>query len=180
MIESKLQLIECLKKEKRLYFPKGRKQYYRKKIQKDESYYIWKFQKTLRKTEYYKNTKKRFRYALFLRKKNIIGTKLGIYIWPNTIDVGLIIYHSGSIVINGHASIGKNCQLHGNNCVGNKGLNNEDAPTIGDNLDMGYGAVVVGKIHLANKCTIGANSIVVKSCYEESIKLAGNPAHKIN
>ncbi len=36
-------------------------------------------------------------------------------------EPGLVIYHSGNIVVNGFARVGEDCQLHGDNCIGNNG-----------------------------------------------------------
>lgn len=107
---------------------------------------------------------------------NRISSRLGVYILPNTFDWGLRIWHYGSIMVNGNARIGRNCQLHGMNCIGNKGGDSNKAPTIGDNVDIGVGAVIIGDIVIANNVTIGANAVVTKSCNEENAILAGNPA----
>ena len=55
----------------------------------------------------------------FLRRKNIIGNKLGVLIPPNTFGKGLQIMHHGSIIVNPDVRVGDYCVLHGNNCIGN-------------------------------------------------------------
>ena len=51
---------------------------------------------------------------------------------------------------------------------------------IGDNVDIGVGAVIIGNIYIANNVRIGANAVVTKSCYEEGAILVGNPAKTLN
>lgn len=73
---------------------------------------------------------------------------------------------------------GDNCQLHGNNCIGNN-LKSELCPKIGNNVDIGVGANIIGDIKISNNVTIGANSLVNKSIKEENAIFAGIPAKKI-
>lgn len=82
--------------------------------------------------------------------------------------------------MNGHATIGKNCQFHGNNCVGNKGGNSNEAPTIGDNVEIGVGACVIGNITIADNVRIGANAVVTQSCLHKGATLVGIPAREIS
>ena len=44
---------------------------------------------------------------------------------------------------------------------------------------MGFGAVIIGKIKIADGIKIGANSVVTKSFLEPNITIAGVPAKKI-
>lgn len=83
--------------------------------------------------------------------------------------------HTGNIVVNGCSKIGKNCKLHGSNCIGNSHCE-DDCPVIGDNVRFGVGAKAFGKIYIANNVTVAASAIVTKSCYEEGVVLAGIPA----
>lgn len=110
---------------------------------------------------------------------NRLGTRLGIETWCNVFGEGLLIYHvAGGIVVNSNARIGKNCHLHGNNCIGNNGKEKE-APIIGDNCTLGVGAKVIGGIKLGNDINIAAGAVVVKSCIEDGVTLAGVPAEII-
>ena len=146
----------------------------------DPEYYICKYLKMLRKQEYYINTAKgnKFKSLLALyyeRKKHNIGGKLGFYIGPNSCEKGLTLYHHGSIIINPGAKVGQNCMLHGNNCIGNDGKTNA-CPVIGDNVDIGFGAIIIGDVKIADNVKIGANAVVVKSCLQEGATLVGVPA----
>ena len=158
----------------------------RRKIMKrvhDPEYYISKYLQYLRKQEYYINTGRNNKFKILLsifyeRKKHNLGNKLGFYIGPNCFGEGLTIYHHGTIIVNPSARIGKNCKLHGNNCIGNNGQDDNN-PVIGDNVDIGFGAVIIGNIQIADNIKIGANAVVNKSFSEPGITIAGVPAKRI-
>ena len=144
------------------------------------SYSLKKFLRYLRKQEYYINTAKDSKLkgllALYYeRKKNKCGTRLGIEIGPNCFGKGLQIYHIGSIIVNPGVRAGENCKLHGGNCIGNNGKT-QAVPRLGNNVDIGYGAVLIGDIDVANDVTIGANAVVNRSVYESSSTVVGIPA----
>ena len=96
----------------------------------------------------------------------------------NCFDEGLTIDHWGAIVINPKAKIGKNCRLHGNNCIGNNG-SIDIAPVIGNNVDIGFGAIVFGDVVIADDIKIDANAVVNKSFLEPGITIAGVPAKRV-
>jgi Serine acetyltransferase len=137
--------------------------------------------KFLRKEEYYKSIKpnKLLRYWYF-RKKNILGAKLGFFIPAGCFDLGLMISHYGSVIVNPNSRIGRNCVIHGNCCIGNKGGENQDSPIIGDNVDIGQNAQILGGITIANGVKIGAGAIVTKSVTEEGVTVVGIPAKIVN
>ena len=147
---------------------------------------IWKYIKYLRISEYYKNTSvvanhtiwhRRLLYVLCKHKKNKLGSRLGIEIGENSFGYGLTIYHPNGIVVNEAAKIGNFCKLHGNNCIGNKGLIGENGcPRLGDNVDIGVGAKVLGSISIANNISIGANAVVLTSFDTENVVACGCPA----
>lgn len=179
MIDSKPKYIEAVAIEKQLYFP-DRKDYLYSLLVHDQNYIIFKYLKSLRYLEYCINTNKcKIIRMLAERKKNALGFRYGIYICPNSVEIGLRIWHSGSVIIHSAAKIGKNCQLHGMNCIGNKGVPSE-APRIGDNCNIGIGAVLIGNITLSNNITIGANAVVTTSCYTDGAVLVGIPAKNMS
>ena len=65
-----------------------------------------------------------------------------------------------------------------NNCIGNNGLTNL-CPKIGNNVDVGFGAVIIGDIEIADDIKIGANAVVNKSFLEPGITIAGVPAKRV-
>ncbi|MBR0410350.1 MAG: hypothetical protein IJI25_04995 [Eubacterium sp.] len=80
-------------------------------------------------------------------------------------------------MINGNARIGENCSIQ--QCV-NIGRNHElnDVPIIGDNVYIGPGAKLFGRITIANGCAIGAGAVVTKSFLNPNMNIVGNPAHE--
>ena len=59
------------------------------------------------------------------------------------------------------------------------GTNGKGVPKIGDNVELGYGCIIIGNISIADSCVIGAGSIVTKSISIPGSIVAGNPAKLI-
>lgn len=176
MITTKKQLREVLKSEEKFYLPGKTK--IKKMWTSENAYKIFCFVKYLRKTEYYYNNSgvlNRLMYTIYRRKKNILGRRLGIEIQQNSFDSGLMIWHSGNIVVNPRAKIGKNCVLHGSNCIGNNGKDSL-CPTLGDNVKLGVGAKIIGNVVIADNVTVAAGAVVINSCETKNAVLAGVPA----
>lgn len=171
-------LKETLRIERQIYLSSSVRYRFMEWLKQTEKYQIWRYVRALRyvgyhKYNYDKNIWHKLASIYWRRVVNIKGTRLGLIIGPQAFDEGLILHHIGPIVADG--DIGKNCQLHGDNCIGRShGLN--DTPTLGDNVRLGVGAKVIGDIYIANNVTIAAGAIVTKSCYEEGVTLAGIPA----
>ena len=141
-----------------------------------------KFQRKLRKLEYFGSCRKDilgrgYYYYLKLSYRKI-SMKMGFSIPENVFGPGLAIVHYGSIVVNPKAIIGKNCRIHVCTNIGASGGASE-APQIGDNVYIGPGAKIYGNIKIGNNIAIGANSTVNKSFEENNIMIAGSPAKKI-
>ncbi len=85
-----------------------------------------------------------------------------------------MIYHTGGVVINHRAVIGKNCTLRHNVTIGAR-YGDKDVPVIGDNVSIGTGAVVIGEITIGNNVAIGANAVVLHDVPDNHIAV-GNPA----
>ncbi len=146
--------------------------------------FIWKFQRLLRKCEYYKNvkSKKSFFYELLyiyykIKFKNL-SLKLGFSIPENVFGPGLAILHYGTIIVNPRAIIGTNCRIHADVNIGESG-GLEGAPIIGNNVYIGPGAKIYGNIKIADNCAIGANASVNKTFDEVGMLIAGVPAKTI-
>lgn len=73
---------------------------------------------------------------------------------------GLRIWHFGGIVLNPDTVIGKNCTLRHGVTIGNR-HSEHDVPVFGDNVNIGVGAVIMGKIRIGNNVSIGANAVVL-------------------
>ncbi len=141
----------------------------------DHSYSIWSYQMLLRREEYHLNRGNRLLALWYRRRKNRMGEKLGFTIESGVFGSGLRIWHYGNIVVNGCAKVGRNCILHGDNCIGNNGLDNRN-PVIGDNVDIGVGAKIIGDVRVGNNVIIAAGAVVVRSIEEDNVVIAGVPA----
>lgn len=140
---------------------------------------IWKFQIALRKMEYAKNTKKIFRYIVYRHKYHKLSYKLNFSIPLNVFDKGLSIAHMGTIVVNSHAKIGKNCRIQEMVNIGSTNGSNDSAK-IGNNVFIGTGAKIIGGVTIADNVVIGANAVVVKDILEPGTTWGGVPARKIS
>ena len=146
---------------------------------------IWKYEILLRKLEFFINTRKNKigKLIVGIRLKRL-GSKLGFTIEPNTFGPGLCLAHAGTIVINGKCKIGKNARIHVGVNIGNfsrldKNWVPDNAPIIGDNVYIGPGAKLFGKIRIGNNVAIGANAVVNKDI-PDNVTVAGVPAKVIN
>lgn len=180
MIETYSQLRHCMKVERPLY-PNRLYDY----LTSSQRVHNWRFIRALRWTEYLRNRGKRNilfmpLYIFSCRLKNRIGSRIGLEIDINTFGEGLVVHHNGSIVVSADATVGRNCQLHGDNCIGNLGSGKRPgSPVIGDNVDIGVGAKIIGPIELADGIRVGANAVVVTSFLEPGITIAGVPAKRV-
>ena len=81
--------------------------------------------------------------------------------------------HNDSCHLNA-TSIGDNFICYPHVIVGSKSLEDERKPTIGNNVTIGSGAIVIGNIVIGNNVKIGANTVVMKNVPSNSI-VYGNP-----
>lgn len=169
MITSKKELKYYLEKDKQML---GRNSKF-PHLYGDE---IWKFQRALRKYEYCSNTNKNIILKTFWKYRyHSLSIKLGFTIPINVFGAGLNIHHYGCIVVNSHAKVGENCNIQQGVNIG-KNYEETKTPTIGDNVYIGPGSKIFGKITIADGVAIGANSVVNKSCLEKNVVLVGSPA----
>lgn len=71
----------------------------------------------------------------------------------------LIIWHGAGLVINPSVNIGKDVVLRSGVVIGNDGKSDK-CPSIGDSVDIGANAVVVGDITVGDGASIGPNTFV--------------------
>ncbi len=155
--------------EKPFYF-RSKFHYITSLITHEDNYLIWKFLCYLRREEAARNKLTAYYWR---RRKNDLGAKLGILIYAGCCGRGLRIWHYGNIMIS--ATVGENCTLHGQACIGNDGISPK-APVLGNNVDVGIGAKIIGDVTIADDVKIGAGAVVTKSCYEKGATLVGVPA----
>jgi serine O-acetyltransferase len=108
----------------------------------------------------------------------ILSIITGIHI-PRGCEIGggLRIFHYGCIVINPETKIGSNCTLRHEVTIGNRN-GDHDVPIIGDNVDIGAGAKILGAIKIGNNVRIGANAVVLIDVPSDSTAI-GIPARVI-
>ena len=169
--------------EKELYFSKNYKDM---KRCRRERYYVWRSLSSFRYAKYYlekvnenkDNIIKRKIYNKFFHYYYADYNKFGRIsnveiVFNSEIGPNCDIWHGG-VVING--ILGSNCLIHGNNIIGNKGKGLEaKIPTIGNNVDIGAGATIIGDVEIADNCIIGANSVVTKSFNKKGSVIIGVP-----
>lgn len=115
----------------------------------------------------------RFFYRLVTHRLKV---KYGFQIPVGTeIGKGLFIGHFGSIVINGKAKIGDYCNIGHTITIGqaNRGKL-KGSPIIGNNVWIGTGSVIVGKIKVGDNVLIAPNSFVNIDVPSNSLVI-GNP-----
>lgn len=76
----------------------------------------------------------------------------------DNIGGGLVFVHTYGLGISGYARIGKNCTMHQMSTIG---FGKGGVPTIGDDVFIGMGAYILGKVRVGNNVRIGAGAIVV-------------------
>lgn len=122
-------------------------------------------------------SKKSSFFGLFYRILKIFYAHFYGFQIPNETKIGPGFYigHYGTIVINGEAQIGKNCNITHGVTIGqtNRG-EKKGNPTIGDNVWIGTNAVIVGGIIIGNNVLIAPNSYVTENIPDNSIVI-GNP-----
>lgn len=95
-----------------------------------------------------------------------------------TIGKGSKFAHRGlGCVIHPRAQIGDGCKIFQHVTIGSR--NGEGPPILGDNVYIGAGSCLLGKIKVGNNVKIGANSVVLHDIPDNSV-VVGIPARVIN
>jgi len=117
-----------------------------------------------------------FPYLMFYRF--FVEWVLGIELPRKTrVGRGLIIYHGQALVVNFKTVIGDNCVLRNSVTIGHKKLADgtlSGCPRIGNNVDVGANACIIGDITIGNNVIIGAGAVVVKNV-PDNCTVVGNP-----
>lgn len=177
--------------EKLLYLGDNKHKIKQMKKSHHKRYYIWKYLYFFRCCQYYRDVRQdksasrferklaKIKFKHYEKKKNNYSYKSGVEIGIDSkIGKNCDIWHSG-VVINGN--IGDNCIFHGNNTIGNKGKGNETlCPKLGNGVDIGTGAVIIGSLNIADGCIIGAGAVVTKSFENKNSIIVGVPGKAIN
>ena len=83
-----------------------------------------------------------------------------------TIGEGLYISHIGGVHINPQAILGKNCDVGHRVTIGASAMGRLGAPVLGDDVYIGTGATLVGKIKVGSGAKIAANTLVMSNIPE--------------
>jgi serine O-acetyltransferase len=96
---------------------------------------------------------------------------------PCEVQIGrnFVIDHFGGIIISGYAQFGDNCRIRNGVVVGLRRVEEKCAPIVGDDVDIGAGAKILGPIRIGNHVLIGANAVVLCDVPDNSVA-AGVPA----
>jgi serine O-acetyltransferase len=86
-----------------------------------------------------------------------------------------VIDHFGGIIVSGYARFGDNCRIRNGVTIGLRRVDEKLAPTIGNNVDIGAGAKLLGPIKVGDNSIIGANAVVLIDVPANSIAV-GVPA----
>jgi len=142
----------------------------------------------MRKLEYHLNCDKRnLVNRIFNDLRGIsferYSVRLGLTVPPNVFGPGLCIGHYGLLVVHGSARVGSNCRIQAGANIGNYSSSPEattgNAPIIGDNVYIGPGAKLFGKIIIGDNARIGANAVVNKDV-KPNVTVGGIPAKVIS
>ncbi|MCK4404558.1 MAG: serine O-acetyltransferase [candidate division Zixibacteria bacterium] len=108
----------------------------------------------------------------------------GIEIHPGArIGKRFFIDHGTGVVIGETTQIGDNCVLFHNVTLGGTGKHKgKRHPTIGNNVMIGTGAILLGPIKVGNNVKIGANTFILMRDVPDNTTVAGTPGRivKVN
>lgn len=82
--------------------------------------------------------------------------------FATVVGAGLRMPHPKNITINSSAKIGMGCTIYHNVTIGSLERDSNAAPTIGSNVFVGTGAVVLGPVTIGPGAKIGANAVVTR------------------
>ena len=97
--------------------------------------------------------------SLYRKIRNTYGIDL-----PYTVKLGrrVVIEHQSAIIIHGYCTIGDDCIIRQGVTLGNRYLDKPlESPQLGDRVNVGAGAKILGKVNLGNDVNIGANAVVL-------------------
>ncbi len=89
---------------------------------------------------------------------------------------GLRVWHGTGLVVHANVRLGADVTLRHNTTLGAKGEGSDAlAPVLGDRVDVGAGAIVLGALEIGDDAVIGAGAVVV-SDVPAGATVVGNPA----
>ena len=97
--------------------------------------------------------------SLYRKIRNTYGIDL-----PYSVKLGrrVVIEHQSAIIIHGNCTIGDDCFIRQGVTLGNRYLDKPlESPQLGDRVNVGAGAKILGKVNLGDDVNIGANAVVL-------------------
>lgn len=96
----------------------------------------------------------------FRHCRNVYGIEIP---YAATIGRGVIVEHQGGIVVHGASVIGDGSIIRQNCTLGLRSLDRlDEAPIIGKRVNIGAGAVIMGRVTIGDDASIGANAVVMQ------------------
>ena len=97
--------------------------------------------------------------SLYRKVRNGYGIDL-----PYTVKLGrrVVIEHQNGIIVHGHSAIGNDSIIRQGVTLGNRYLDRPfDAPKLGERVNVGAGAKILGNVEIGDGASIGANAVVL-------------------
>lgn len=121
---------------------------------------------------------KRLKLKVYWAMQRVVETATGIGLPKDAkIGPGLRIWHFGGIFIHPKVVMGRHCTLRQGVTIGDKG-DGGGVPRIGDHVEFGAYAQVIGDVAIGDGATIGAMAVVVKDV-PAGATVVGNPARVV-
>lgn len=109
--------------------------------------------------------------VIFREHKIATSCDISIPLPPST-----TLPHPVGIVVGHEVEVGSNVRIQQNVTLGRRKPDpSEGYPTVGDDVSIGTGSVVLGDISLGDSCIVGANSVVLDDV-RSGATVAGTPA----
>lgn len=118
-----------------------------------------------------------YHHKMMAKFMSVFAQPLPLLDISSTADIGggLIVQHGYATII-APRKIGKNCWVNQGVTIGY--TNDDDCPTLGDNVTVYCGAKVLGNVTIGDNVSVAANACVVKDV-EPNIVVGGVPARMI-
>ncbi len=101
----------------------------------------------------------------------VLGTEIH---WRASIGPGLRIYHGYGLVVHSNAVLGAGCTLRQGVTIGSKDEEGQLTPVIGNKVNIGASALIIGSYRVGDGAQIGAGAVVVCDVPAGAV-VVGNP-----